>query len=88
VFFGQAMKWIEGAKGGGKPFYCHIATNTPHAPLQVREEDEARYKDKVKQPNAAKFFGMIANIDDNVGKLLATWQDLLKSIGSKSKALA
>jgi len=39
--------------------------------LDVRPEDEARYKDKVKQPNVAKFFGMIANIDDNVGLLLA-----------------
>jgi arylsulfatase len=38
--------------------------------LQVRPEDEARYKGKV-APNTAKFFGMIANIDDNVGRLLA-----------------
>src|SRR4029077_19636218 len=27
--------------------------------------------DLVKNPNAAKFFGMIANIDDNLGRLLA-----------------
>ena len=37
----------------------------------MRPEDEARYAGKVDDPNAAKFFGMIANIDDNVGKLLA-----------------
>ena len=37
----------------------------------MRPEDEARYEDKVQQPNVAKFFGMIANIDDNVGRLLA-----------------
>jgi arylsulfatase A-like enzyme len=70
VFFGQATKWIEATKGR-KPFFCYIATNAPHAPLQVRPEDEARYRDLVKQPNVAKFFGMIANIDDNVGRLLA-----------------
>ena len=34
------------------------------------EEYEKNYAGKVK-PNVAKFFGMIANIDDNVGKLLA-----------------
>jgi arylsulfatase A-like enzyme len=39
------------------------------SPLQVRPEDEARYAGKVDAPTA-KFFGMIANIDDNVGKLL------------------
>jgi arylsulfatase len=70
VFFTQAEKWIESVKGSGKPFFCYIPTNAPHAPLQVRGEDEARYKDKVKQPNVAKFYGMIANIDDNIGTLL------------------
>jgi arylsulfatase len=70
VFFGQAAKWIEGAKGKGKPFYCQITTNAPHAPLNVPAADEARYADKVKQASVAKFFGMIANIDDNVGRLL------------------
>jgi arylsulfatase A-like enzyme len=72
VFFAEAMKWIAGAKE--KPFYCHIATNAPHGPLQVRPEDQARYAD---QPaDVAKFFGMIANIDDNVGRLLARLAEL------------
>ena len=70
VFFTQALKWIETTKGK-QPFYAHIATNAPHGPLQVRPEDEARYSDKVPDKDVAKFFGMIANIDDNVGKLLA-----------------
>ena len=70
VFFAQALKWIEATKGK-QPFYAHIATNAPHGPLQVRPEDEARYADKVQDKDVAKFFGMIANIDDNVGKLLA-----------------
>ena len=69
VFFNQALKWIEATKGK-QPFYAHISTNAPHGPLQVRPEDEARYTDKTKDADVAKFFGMIANIDDNVGKLL------------------
>jgi arylsulfatase A-like enzyme len=74
VFFAQATKWIESVKGK-QPFYCHLATNAPHAPLQVRPEDEAIYAGKV-PPDVAKFFGMIANIDRNVGELLqhlASW---------------
>ncbi len=70
VFFGQATKWIETVKGK-QPFLAWIALNAPHAPLQVRPEDEARYAGTAADPNAAKFFGMIANIDDNVGRLLA-----------------
>jgi arylsulfatase A-like enzyme len=83
VFFGQATRWIESVKGKDRPFFCYIPTNAPHAPLQVRPEDEARYKDKVKQPNVAKFFGMIANIDDNVGRLL----DKLKEWGLEKDTL-
>lgn len=69
VFFSQAAKWIESVKGR-QPFYCHISPNAPHTPLQVRPEDEARYAGQVPPPTA-KYFGMVANIDDNVGRLLA-----------------
>lgn len=70
LFFDQAIQWIDSVRGR-QPFYCYIATNAPHLPLQVRPEDEQRYADKVSDPKVAKFFGMIANIDDNVGKLLS-----------------
>jgi arylsulfatase len=71
VFFAQALKWIESVKSRPAPFYATITPNAPHAPLQVRPEDEARYTGKVPDANTAKFFGMVANIDDNVGRLLA-----------------
>jgi arylsulfatase len=73
VFFNQAIGWIEEQKDHG-PFYCHIATNAPHAPLDCPEEYVRLYADKVK-PSEAKFFGMIANIDDNVGRLMAKLRD-------------
>lgn len=69
VFFRQATSWIDSVKGK-QPFLCWLATNVPHAPLQVRPEDEARYAGKAPD-DVPKFFGMIANLDDNVGKLLA-----------------
>ncbi|MFN0051066.1 MAG: arylsulfatase [Planctomycetales bacterium] len=70
IFFRQATQWIETVKGGDRPFFCYIPTNAPHAPLTVKPEDEARYAGRVKQPEVAQFFGMIANLDDNVGRLL------------------
>lgn len=75
VFFGQALDWIAQRAKTKEPFYCHLATNAPHEPLQCRPEDEARYTSKV-PPKVAKFFGMIANIDDNTGKLLARLEEL------------
>lgn len=84
LFFDRATQWIAAADRQ-RPFFAYIATNAPHAPLQVRPEDEARYTEKLaKVPGLdsksaaeiVKFFGMIANIDDNVGRLLKSLQDL------------
>ena len=69
VFFTQAMTWIEKTKGK-QPVYAYIATNAPHKPLDCPPEYERLYAGKV-PPDVAKFYGMIANIDDNVGRLLA-----------------
>lgn len=83
VFFAQATRWIEEKQGEKAPFFAYITPNAPHAPLQVRPEDEARYAGKVADKQAAKFFGMIANIDDNVGKLL----ERLKTLGIERETL-
>src|SRR5262249_10469775 len=75
VFFGEALRWIE-LRNRTRPFFAYIACNAPHVPLQVRQEDEQRYAGKVANTNAAKFLGMVANIDDNIGRLLARLADL------------
>ena len=74
VFFGQAMKWLEASKAK-QPFFACITPNAPHGPLQVPEEYRQRYAGKVND-QAARFFGMITNIDDNVAKLLAKLKEL------------
>jgi len=70
VFFTQATSWIDAVRGK-QPFFCYITTNAPHSPYICRDEDLARYADKVDDDQAAHFLGMVANIDDNVGRLLA-----------------
>lgn len=70
VFFTQAKKWIESVKGR-QPFYCHISTNAPHGPYIARPEDMALFKDKTPNADVANFFGMLHNIDENLGQLLA-----------------
>jgi len=67
VWFGQAIDFIEA--NVNRPFFVYLATNAPHAPYNVAEEYAALYRDK-DVPNA-NFYGMIANIDDNMGRLLA-----------------
>jgi arylsulfatase len=80
VFFRQASKWVgqkaETVAGERVPFFCYIATNAPHGPLDCPEEYIARYRGKTPTEDVAKFYGMIANIDDNVGRLLARLEEL------------
>jgi arylsulfatase len=75
VFFGQAMKWIDERRKSSTPFFVYLTPNAPHAPLDCPPEYERMYQGKVDE-KAAKYFGMVTNIDDNVGRLmgkLAEW---------------
>ncbi|APZ96079.1 arylsulfatase [Fuerstiella marisgermanici] len=68
VFFDYAKTFIKSSKEANKPFLAYIATNAPHGPMHAPEESSSPYKD-VGNVGLQNFFGMIANIDDNVGKL-------------------
>lgn len=72
VFFRQAQAWIGEAKGK-QPFLAWISPNAPHGPLDCPPEYVAMYPDQPK--NVASFFGMITNIDDNIGRLLAKLEE-------------
>jgi arylsulfatase A-like enzyme len=74
VFFTQAKHWIEEQKD--KPFFCWLATNAPHAPYIAKPEDEALYTGKTPGKESAAFFGMLHNIDQNMGALLKQLDDL------------
>ncbi|TWT93780.1 arylsulfatase [Stieleria varia] len=67
VFFDYAKRFIKSKKSAGEPFLAYIATNAPHGPMHCPESYSAPYKDQ--GANVANFFGMIANIDDNIGSL-------------------
>lgn len=70
VFFGQAINWMDSRRKKKAPFLAYITPNAPHTPLDCPEEYVKRYEGKVDE-KTARFYGMIENIDDNFGKLLA-----------------
>jgi len=70
VFYAQATRWMEEHRASGKPFFAYIPTNAPHSPYMARPEDKAIYEGKGLPADTESFFGMIHNIDENVGKLL------------------
>ncbi|MCB1236130.1 MAG: arylsulfatase [Verrucomicrobiae bacterium] len=69
VWFDYARRFMESRAKAGKPFFAYIATNAPHGPYHAPVEFSEPYADL--GPATASFFGMIANIDANVGKLRA-----------------
>lgn len=75
VFFREAAAWIE-ARDKDRPFFCWLAPNAPHGPYHAKPEDRARYAGKGLPEEVESFFGMIHNIDENVGRLMAKLEDL------------
>ena len=73
IWFDEAMKFVEDC--GDEPFFCYLATNAPHGPYLVADEYKAPYLDNEKVPNAA-FYGMITNIDENMGRLMGKLDEL------------
>lgn len=67
VWFTEAMRFAE--ENQTKPFFLYLATNAPHGPYRVAPEWSDPYKDTVKWKGGAEFYGMIANIDHNLGLL-------------------
>lgn len=74
VWFNRAMTFIESHQR--EPFFCYLSTNAPHGPYRVAPEYSQPFKDKGLTEEQANFLGMIHNIDDNVGRLLAKLDDL------------
>jgi len=69
VFFNAAMEFISRNKT--RPFFTYLATNAPHVPLQVDEACVAPFRGKGVDETTAKTYGMLANLDENAGRLLA-----------------
>jgi arylsulfatase A-like enzyme len=69
VWFDEAMKFI--AADREKPFFCYLPTNTAHAPFHIPEKYSRPYKNKgLEYEDTHLFYGMLANIDENIGRLM------------------
>jgi arylsulfatase A-like enzyme len=64
-FFEEAESWVGQQE---KPFFLLLATTAPHAPLYVPSRYEKPFEDLGKL--LAAYFGMMINLDDNVGRLM------------------
>lgn len=70
VFFSQAIQWLDKVRNTGAPFFCYITPNAPHAPYICPDNYRALYTNSGLSSNVISYYGMISNIDDNMGRLL------------------
>ncbi|MDP7289067.1 MAG: arylsulfatase, partial [Phycisphaerae bacterium] len=75
IWFDAAMGFAESCAKVGKPFFTYLSTNAPHGPFNVAKKYSDMYEGKPNVPNAA-FYGMITNIDENMGRLVKKLDDL------------
>lgn len=68
VWFENAQDFIE--ENRDQPFFCFLPTNAAHSPYNVADKYSQAYEGNDNIPHPP-FYGMISNIDENIGKLIA-----------------
>ncbi|MEZ6123134.1 MAG: arylsulfatase [Planctomycetaceae bacterium] len=70
VFFQAALGWIKNQHRQKNPFFAYIAPNAPHGPMIAPERYKKRFADQGWDDATQGRYGMIENIDDNMGLLM------------------
>lgn len=73
IFTNAAIDFIS--RKSKEPFFAYLATNLPHFPLDVSDERAYPYRKAGEHELNARTYGMIANVDDNFGRLMKTLSD-------------
>jgi arylsulfatase len=71
LFFDAALAWTKKKIASKNPYFTYIALNAPHAPLIAPENYKKRFLDMGYDDGTAGRYGMIENIDDNFGRMIA-----------------
>lgn len=73
-FTRQALNFIE--RNSEKPFLCYIPYNVPHSPFQLPEKYYEKYKSRGLDSELACIYGMVENMDVNIGLILDKLEQL------------
>jgi arylsulfatase A len=73
IFFSAALDFISADRS--RPFFVYLATNVPHYPLEVADSYAVPYREMGFDEKTSRTYGMIANLDENVGRLLERLQE-------------
>ncbi len=74
VFTDAAIRFIDVNRT--RRFFVYLSTSAPHTPLEIAESYVAPYRQLGLGEDTAKVYGMLTNMDDNLGRLLAHLDEL------------
>ncbi len=75
LFFTAALGWIKERKDKDAPFFAYLATNAPHGPFIAPPSNTKYFTDLGFGKTQAGFYGMIENIDENMGRLMGKLEE-------------
>ena len=70
----EALKFVESNRS--RPFFCYVAYCVPHSPFQCPDSYFDKHKRAGLNDYLASVYGMVENMDDNIGRLLAKLDEL------------
>ncbi len=74
VLTDSALAFIERNKE--QPFLAYVPYNAPHSPFQVPETYFQKYKERGLSDKNATVYGMVENVDENLGRILDKLDEL------------
>lgn len=73
VWFDLGTEFVRQRKQDGRPFFLYLPLNAPHGPYLVPDTYRQPYKHLEKL--VATFYGMIASVDDRIGRFVAMLEE-------------
>jgi len=72
VFANEAIEFIQAERS--QPYFLYLSFNAPHTPLQAPESYMEKFN-HIEDPIKRTYYAMIANLDDNIGKVMNALDD-------------
>ncbi len=70
VWFDEAIDFLQ-VRDVDNPFFMYLAPNAAHGPFNVPEKYAKIYEEADLTEKQKRFYGMVSNIDENFGRLVA-----------------
>lgn len=74
LFTDAALSWMYQKNKEQQPFFAFVAFNAPHAPFIAPKKYEKRFLEAGYDERTAGRYGMIENLDDNFGRMMAQFE--------------